>query len=161
MRASDEAKSEIERRFLDYRDRERDIRNQTARLEMLLTRISGPASPVLSDLPREPGYDVDKIPRAVIKKCEIETDIKEKIEMQKKEKSALERLIGKLHNPDERFILQVFYIDCAENWNAVVKKLYEDREDFFEKEVSYTRRVFRYRDKALFTLAERCKKDSP
>ncbi len=52
-----------------------------------------------------------------------------------------------------RYILQLKYLDGLD-WKDIPGELFADKEDFIEREDSYTRRAFAIHKKALQSLAE-------
>ena len=116
--------SEIEARLKRHRDDNRYIDNQIERLETLILRMKGVSSPSLSGMPHNPSSDVDKIGQMLERKEKLEADIRELIADRDRERDELRSIIGCIHKPDQRSVLEMRYLDGAE-WREIAEMLSE------------------------------------
>ena len=121
--------SEIEARLKRHRDDNRYIDNQIERLETLILRMKGVSSPSLSGMPHNPSSDVDKIGQMLERKEKLEADIRELIADRDRERDELRSIIGCIHKPDQRSVLEMRYLDGAE-WREIAEMLFSFKPDF-------------------------------
>lgn len=127
-----------------------------ARADTLRQRAASPASPTLDGMPRAPGFEGDRIGNTVgsIDLIERETEEKrrEAAALYREIDESLHRLSGP-HAAERRFVLQARYLD-AMLWEDISYLLFQDREDFGDKEDSFRRRTFLIHKAALEDLAQ-------
>ena len=131
----------------------RNIDNQYARLDRLAVKIEAPPGPDLTGMPRGQGTPTDRTGMMVARKLELEEQIKESIAEERRENAAIERMIRKLDNPDERAVIRLRYFDRA-GWDEIAGALFGDRQDYLDKEETYQKRTFRLHGRALLALAK-------
>lgn len=142
----------IKDRLADYTAMLRDIDNQIERLDRMTLTMAAPPGSDMTGMPRGSGTPTDRTGMMVARKLELEEQIKESIAEERWENAAIERMIRKLDNPDERAVLRLRYFDRAE-WEDVTFALYGDRDDYIDRAATYERRTFRLHGRALLALA--------
>lgn len=139
-------------RLIEYREREKDIDNQTERLDRLEMKILNVGSPVLSDMPKALTSPQDRTAALIADKIDLENDIREAIAEQRREKEALEIILRKLRHSEERAVIRMRYFDGA-SWNEVSDMLFGGKADFLGKEDTYLRRTHKIHGSALLNMA--------
>lgn len=143
----------IKDRLADYTAMLRDIDNQIERLDRMTLTMAAPPGPDMTGMPRGSGTPTDRIGMMVARKLELEEQIKESIAEERWENAAIERMIRKLDNPDERAVIRLRYFDRA-GWDEIAGALFGDRQDYLDKEETYQKRTFRLHGRALLALAK-------
>ena len=152
--------SEIEARLKRHRDDNRYIDNQIERLETLILRMKCVSSPSLSGMPHNPSSDVDKIGQMLERKEKLEADIRELIADRDRERDELRSIIGCIHKPDQRSVLEMRYLDGAE-WREIAEMLFSFKPDFDDSDEKYLRRTFKLHREAIDTLNARLSQQRP
>ena len=143
----------IKDRLADYTAMLRDIDNQIERLDRMTLTMAAPPGPDMTGMPRGSGTPTDRTGMMVARKLELEEQIKESIAEERRENAAIERMIRKLDNPDERAVIRLRYFDRA-GWDEIAGALFGDRQDYLDKEETYQKRTFRLHGRALLALAK-------
>ena len=99
----------VKERLNEYREKERDIDNQIERLVRLVTKMSSVGAQTITDMPRSPGADGDRIGKLVAEKEELESCIRSDEQDQKEEWSKIEAILSKLKHSDERAVIRIRY----------------------------------------------------
>ena len=137
----------------DYRETERDIDNQVERLDRLDMQMTSISSPVITDMPRNPSPVYDRAAAVVAKKVDLENEIREAIQSQKRKRELIEDILKHLRSSDERGVIRIRYLDRA-SWYEVTDVLFGGREDYLNKEETYLRRVHKIHGSALQHIAQ-------
>lgn len=143
----------IKDRLADYTAMLRDIDNQIERLDHMTLTMAAPPGSDMTGMPRGSGTPTDRTGMMVARKLELEEQIKESIAEERWENAAIERMIRKLDNPDERAVIRLRYFDRA-GWDEIAGALFGDRQDYLDKEETYQKRTFRLHGRALLALAK-------
>lgn len=142
----------VKERLETYIATERDIENQIERLERLETRMIGMGAQTLTDMPKAPSPANDRMAMIIGQKEELEQEIRDTIEFQKRERKWIEGIVKHLKNPDERAVIRLHYLDKTD-WNDISDVLFGGRVDFLDKQDTYLRRCFRIHGSALVNMA--------
>lgn len=148
-----DAVAAVKARLLEYRETVREIEANSERLERLKTRMYGIKAQNITDMPKAPSPEDDRVADLVQDKSELEEEIRAGIERKRSEKTALEKIIKHLRRSEERSVIRIRYFDCA-SWSEVVDVMFGDRPDFLEKEEIYLRRVYKLHGQALYGMAK-------
>lgn len=143
---------EIKERLADYTAMLRHIDNQIERLERLEATIGSPSTPNLSGMPSGGGDGTSKIERQVVRKLELEENIKAAIQRERAEYKELAAMVEQMKNPDERLVIEMRYFD-REDWPNICEALFADKKDFEEKVDNYRRRTYLVHGSALLSLS--------
>lgn len=143
----------VKDRLNAYRDGEREIENQTEALERLTTKLEGVGAQEITDMPRSPSPPTDRMSDLVAQKIEIESEIAEDVEEQRKERKFITGILRKLKSADERAIIRFRYL-IGLSWDEVTDAMFGARTDYLGKEETYQRRVYRIHGAALLHMAE-------
>lgn len=143
--------------FTTYRRR---IDNLIERLEYLEATMGSPSTPNLSGEPSGGGDGTSKTERQVLKKLELEQQIRDMIAGEERERKELEALISLMGKPDEQTVIEMRYIDGAKWW-AISAALYGNETDYDEHEQRYLKRTFKIHGSALQSLAKVERKQNP
>lgn len=150
----------VKARLLGYRDMVKEIEANSERLERLKTKMYGVGAQNITDMPRAPSHEDDRIADLVQDKTELEEEIRSTIEKKQAEKRALERIIKHLRRSEERSVIRIRYFDCA-SWNEVVDVMFGDQPDLLDKEENYLRRVYKLHGQALYSMAKYIAENEP
>lgn len=142
----------VKARLYEYRDIAKEIDSQSERLERLKSKMYGVGAQAITDMPRTPSPDFDRMAGLIQQKEELEKEIKEAVERQRSEREYLEGVVKHLRRAEERTVIRVRYFDCA-SWNDVVDLMFGDSPDLLEKEDGYLRRVYKIHGQALYGMA--------
>lgn len=137
-------------RLKRYVNTRKEIAYQRQRLETLREEVGFIRSPSM-DLSRSRFTD-NKQERLLIRLEEMETKLSQLIADEAEEYEALERIVCKLNNPEQRAIIRMRYFDLME-WPDIVFTMFGDRVDFITEEEDYRRRSYRIHTKAVSTMA--------
>ena len=143
----------IKDRLNDYRSEDREIENQTERLERLLNKMHEVGAQDLTGMPRSPSPDHDRMSDLISKKDELESEVAELRAEHKKERKRIEKIVRKLKRPDERAVIRFRFIDGHE-WDEVTDMLFGGRSDFLDREETYQRRTFTLHHDAIYHMAK-------
>lgn len=144
--------NKIKARLRRYTDMLRDIDNQAERLDRMEAAINSPPGPNLSGMPRQKVGATDRVSAAVVRKLELEDDIAQAIEAERKESAAIEAMIAQLSDPDERAVIRLRYFDRA-LWDEITSVLFGGKTDYIERLESYQNRTYKLHGRALLELA--------
>lgn len=145
--------SAIKERLAVYPRLLRDIANQRKRLEIFEETYGAPPSPSYLGMPRTVSNISAPTANAAERKTELEERVKAKEAKAEEERLYLEKLFEELKDPDERYLMQLKYIDFKK-WEDITFEFFGDRTDYFEKEDSLKRRTYRIHGNALAKLAK-------
>lgn len=143
----------VKRRLMEYRDGERYLETQAARLERLVEKMYGTKIPELSDMPKAQSTVMDRTGLMVAQKLEIEEEIRSVKEKQRVEREWIKGVLRHLKSAEEVAVIQTRYLD-AESWNTVAKVVFGQKPDFDEKQESYLRQSTKLHKRALSKIAD-------
>ena len=102
-------------------------------------------------MPRSPGFEGDKLGGVVGTADVIERQVAEKeaqaAEAYREIDATIQQISGK-HATERKFILQCRYLDRMD-WPDVIFLLFGDKDDFGDREDSFTRRTYNIHKEAL------------
>lgn len=135
-----------------YHDAMENLAAQEERFERLRNRMEQVGSPAMTDMPRNPSPDTDKMTEAVILKMQIMDAIREQNEFIIKMRGEIEALL-RFCTVDEKRVIWAYDIDGM-NWDYVARMFYGDRDDYELKLDSYKHNVQRYRRTAILKFVD-------
>lgn len=144
---------DIKERLGKYTRLLREIDNQYERLGRMEISMAAPPGPDMTGMPRGSGTPSDRTGMMVLRKLELEEQIKERLTEEREERAALEAMIRQVENPDERAVLRLRYFDRAD-WDGICAVLFSDRQDYLERIDSYQNRTYKTHGRALLRMAE-------
>lgn len=150
----------IKKKLEHYTTYQRRIDNLIERLEYLEATMGSPSTPNLSGEPSGGGDGTSKTERQVLKKLELEQQIRDMIAGEERERKELEALISLMGKPDEQTVIEMRYLDGAKWW-AISAALYGNEADYDEREQRYLKRTFKIHGSALQSLAKVERKQNP
>lgn len=142
----------IKERLKRYAKMRDDIDNQIERLARLEESMGTPSSPNLTGMPRSPGVS-NPVEAKVMRKLELEAEIKERIRAEAQERRSIEALVKQMEKPTEMAVIRLRYFDGAE-WSAICDFLYGKRDDFEEDLERYMYNTYKTHGRALLSLSE-------
>lgn len=148
-----DAVNDIKERLGEYTRLLREIDNQYERLGRMEMTMAAPPGPSMTGMPRGSGTPSDRTGLMVMRKMELEEQIKETIAEEQKERASIEAMIQRVKHPDERAVLRLRYFDRAD-WDGICAALYGDRQDYLDRLDSYQNRTYKAHGRALLRLAE-------
>ena len=148
-----DAVNDIKERLGEYTRLLREIDNQYERLGLMEMTMAAPPGPSMTGMPRGSGTPSDRTGLTVMRKMELEEQIKETITEEQKERASIEAMIQQVKRPDERAVLRLRYFDRAD-WDGICAALYGDRQDYLDRLDSYQNRTYKAHGRALLRLAE-------
>lgn len=139
-------------RLREYGEMVKDLEYQGERLERLKVKLIGVGAQALTDMPKSPSPNNDKMTDLVAQKIELEEDMKEMADEVKAERKAIEKAIRSLKSAEQRAVIRGRFID-GERADSVTELLFGGKEDFLDKQMSYQRRMFSIQAAAVENLA--------
>ena len=97
---------DIKERLGKYTRLLREIDNQYERLGRMEISMAAPPGPDMTGMPRGSGTPTDRTGMMVLRKMELEEQIKETIAEEQKERASIEAMIQRVKHPDERAVLR-------------------------------------------------------
>ena len=147
-----DAVNDIKERLGEYTRLLREIDNQYERLGLMEMTMAAPPGLSMTGMPRGSGTPSDRTGLMVMRKMELEEQIKERLAEEREERAALEAMIRQVENPDERAV-RLRYFDRAD-WDGICAVLFSDRQDYLERIDSYQNRTYKAHGRALLRMAE-------
>ena len=144
---------DIKERLGKYTRLLREIDNQYERLGLMEMTMAAPPGSSMTGMPRGSGAPSDRTGLTVMRKMELEEQIKETITEEQKERASIEAMIQQVKRHDERAVLRLRYFDRAD-WDGICAALYGDRQDYLDRLDSYQNRTYKAHGRALLRLAE-------
>lgn len=151
---------EVKKKLEYYATYQRRIDNLIERLEYLESIMGSASTPNLSGLPSGGGDGSSKTERQVLKKLDLEQQIRDMIAAEAAECKELEAMIALMEKPDEQTVIEMRYLDGAKWW-AISAALYGNEADYDEHEKRYLKRTFKIHGSALQSLARIDKAQTP
>ena len=152
--------SAVKKALSEYREREKDIRHQTERLDLISDRLVSIGSPVITDMPKAPSPSNNRLDNILSLKIELEGEVKEMISLQNERRRTVEHILTFIQNSDEKAVIRARYLDCSvyyedrlTDWSDVCNLLFGGRVDFLDKEHSYMVRTHKLHQSALQDIA--------
>lgn len=142
---------EIKKRLQNYAAMQRRLDNKIERLVYLESITGSPSSPNLSGMPGGSSNGSSKTERQIIQKEELKSEIKDMTRWEYEERTALERMVKEMQNPDEQTVIEMRYFDNAK-WRPICDTLYSSNPDYIDKMDKYMKRIFKIHGSALQTL---------
>lgn len=134
-----------------YADLLREVKLLRARADAIRSRAASPPTSALDGMPRSPGFEGDKLGGVVGTADVIERQVAEKeaqaAEAYREIDATIQQISGK-HATERKFILQCRYLDRMD-WPDVIFLLFRDKDDFGDREDSFTRRTYNIHKEAL------------
>lgn len=134
-----------------YADAAREVALLRARADAIRDRVASPSSPTLDGPPRSPGLEGDRLGEVIGIADVIERQVAEKeaqaVEAYREIDATIQQISGK-HATERKFILQCRYLDRMD-WPDVIFLLFGDKDDFGDREDSFTRRAYNIHKEAL------------
>lgn len=143
----------VKSRLQEYVETEREIDTHIERLDYLEVRLVGVGAQNITDMPKAPSANLDRMGTMYAAKEELETQVREMIEEQERFKKCVEAILRHLRRADERNVIRVHYFDRCD-WNNVNFILFGTKDDFVDKEQTYLRRAHRIHGDALLHMAK-------
>lgn len=145
---------EVKWRLDNFRLDEEELDFQQERLERLNAKMLEVGAQVITDMPRAPSTEPDRITDYIIKKDQLEKSVSDLLDRHSMEREMFEQIITRgVRQPSRRAVIRIRYLD-ARSWNDVVDIMFGGKTDFTSKEESYLRRVHRLEGEALENMAE-------
>lgn len=147
LSATDQVKEWLSR----YAVAAREVALLRARADAIRDRAASPSSPTLDGMPRSPGFEGDRLGEVIGIADVIERQVAEKeaqaVEAYREIDATIQQISGK-HATERKFILQCRYLDRMD-WPDVIFLLFGDKDDFGDREDSFTRRAYNIHKEAL------------
>lgn len=135
-----------------YRANDEYIDRKLDELRVLRAKMMNPGAQELSDMPRAPSKQMDKMADYVIRAEKLEISIQNAVDVQEECRKAIESLLELLDKPEESMIIKYRYLFGME-WNDVMDRLYQKEEEYKQKMEAYRRRMYRCHEDALYKMA--------
>ena len=116
-----DAVNDIKERLGEYTRLLREIDNQYERLGLMEMTMAAPPGLSMTGMPRGSGAPSDRTGLMVMRKMELEEQIKETIAEEQKERASIEAMIQRVKHPDERAVLRLRYFDRAD-WDGILRR---------------------------------------
>jgi len=137
-----------------YQKKEEYVNGQLEKLRMLQERMRSVPAQELSDMPRPPSANKDRMTEYVIRLESLEKTIdRETLELERCRESIFD-LTGRLRKASACQIIRSRYLYNKE-WPEILVEVYGKNEDFKEKEGTYRRKMFRLHQSALREMSQK------
>ena len=137
----------------EYMDGERELFMQYERLELLREKMYNVGSPEMTDMPKAPSPEVDKLSLLVSRDIDLSNKIDQLVEEQTVRRVRIEKVVDALSGPDLRAVIRLRYLD-GESWEKINSLMFGSDDEFFERVDSFMRRVFVIHGNALREVAD-------
>ena len=127
--------------LLSYREKVDDINYLCDRIEALEDKIYRVGGVRLSDMPKNPSPEVDRLSHQIAVVLDLKEELEEAQQNVKAEYKKINSLINKLESAKERDVIKSRYIDLFK-WEEINNIMFGSQADFNDKEESYLRRIF-------------------
>lgn len=144
--------SDVKSRLERYKERKKEIRHQTERLETIEADLENIKSPNIDGMPKTGYSGGERMTELIAKKDNVKASILRLKKKNEAEYKWIEDTLDNLLCTDEKTVIRVRYIDGAD-WEHIEKILFGAREDYEEKQDSYQRRTMRLHKQALIDMA--------
>ena len=144
-------------RLKAYSDLRRELEMQSVRLVQMREQMGELRSPALGIMP--PTFsDGDKVSRDIIRISELEQTVESLFASERAEHDELERIIKRMHNADQRFLIRSRYFDGMD-WEQIAEMMYGDRADYTLNRRDYVVKLYHLHTKSIISMtAARCRK---
>lgn len=144
----------IVREWLDkYREALLSIDAQAEMLRRLTNRLEQVSSPQLSDIPRAPSPDRDRLTDAIARKDRMKEQIADRLKFMEDSRKVLDRLLEEC-NLKSRLVIQMHDLSGMD-WNEIAATLYHpDEMATSEARTEKLRELYRYRRNGVWKMAE-------
>ncbi len=136
-----------------YRANDEYIDRKLDELRVLKAKMMNPGAQELSDMPRAPSKQTDKMADYVIRVEKLEIAIQNAVNVQEECRKTIEQLLVLLDKPEECRIIKYRYL-FGMDWNDVMDRLYRMEEEYTVKMEAYRRRMYRCHEDALYKMAK-------
>lgn len=140
------------KRLAAFRDLQQTIDFKTERLERMAAKLTSIGSQQITDMPKAPSGPGDRMAEAIARKVDLEREIQQDIARERAEFDAILLITKAMAKPDEQIVIQLRYLDGAK-WKEIAEALYQQRDDYEEKQDDYLRQTFRKHGTALLSFA--------
>ena len=139
-------------RLREYGEMVKELEYQGERLERLKVKLIGVGAQALTDMPKSPSPNNDKVTDLLAQKIELEQEMEEMADSVREERRTIEKAIRSLKSAEQRAVIRSRFIDM-ERADSVTELLFGGHEDFLDKQSSYERRMFKIQTQAVENLA--------
>ena len=142
--------------LIDLRNSTEEIRTLQDLIDRYQERLEGLGAKIITDMPRSPSPDHDRITVALSEKIALEKELDDVLGTRKKMMDHIKKVIKKLRDPRERAVIRLMYLygTPEDKWEDVCFQMFQDRRDYWERKDSYLRRTFEIHQRALEHMAE-------
>ena len=134
-----------------YMRNEQIIDEELEKLRTLRARMMSVGAQRLSDMPKAPSSNMDKMAEMVIRADELENSIRERIKIQDIDRNAIESLANQLGD-NQKMIITYRYL-YGKKWADIVQMMYGKESGYFQKMKTFSKRIYREHEKALTEMA--------
>lgn len=137
-----------------YVRNEEEIDDLLEKLRTIKASATSIGAQEITDMPKAASVARDTLAEYMVRVDELERQIREKIEIHKSSRRAIENVLKKMESQKQQRIIRYRYIEGME-WGDVIYQCYHDKKDYTEKVRAYSKRVYRDHDRALLEMARR------
>ena len=134
-----------------YMRNEQIIDEELEKLRTLRARMTSVGAQQLSDMPKAPSSNPDKMAEMVIRADELENSIRERMKIQDIDRNAIESLADQLGD-NQKMIITYRYL-YGKKWTDIVQMMYGKESGYFQKMKTFSKRIYREHEKALTEMA--------
>jgi len=139
-----------------YRELSQDADHIEQRIESLRSRLENPGAANLSDTPKAPGFEGDRLGQQLAVIGDLEEELKavltERWGIYEETEAAIRQITGR-GAADKKALLRSRYIDLTP-WPDIAFQFYGDRADYSDREDTYIRNCHRLHGAAINALTE-------
>ena len=142
----------VKRLLRSYADSVKEKDNCYKAIDLINERLCNAGVGELSGMPRNPSPSFDRWTDLLDQKIELENELKELSERIRVCRNEICGLFQYISDVEAKMVVRYKYLFGME-WKDVVAEIFVEKADFMEKEESYTRRVFRLHEKAIYEMS--------
>ena len=136
-----------------YQKKEQFVNGQLEKLRMLQEHMRSVPAQELSDMPRPPTTNKDRMAEYIIRVEALEKSIDREVMELEKCRTSIFELTGRLKKIKACRLMRSRYLYNKE-WSDIARDLYGEEEDFLLKRNTYTRKMYRLHQSALREMAK-------
>lgn len=140
----------------DLRNSAEEIRTLQDLVDRYQERLEGLGAKIITDMPRAPSPEHDRISVALSEKIALEKELDDVIGARKKELDHVRSIVKKLKDPKERAVIRFAYLygTPEDRWEDISFQMFQDRSDYWERKDTYLRRTFEIHRRALEHMSD-------
>lgn len=141
----------IKDRLIEIRNSAEEIRTLQDLIDRYQDRLEALGAVNITDMPRNPSPDHDKITVALAEKMKLEEELEQVLGERKNGLEQVRRILKKMRDPKERAVIRYAYLYWSpeDRWEDISFQIFHERRDYTDRLDTYLRRTYAIHQKAL------------